>query len=314
MLRVIPLVLLAAGCTPKDPVDSAAAVELLAPPPEGEGFQMKMEGHVEAYTETWLCAVYPIPTEGLSPVNWVQYQQNEGTHHMTLSTPGPGLHPLEYGTFPCEEVYANAMDDLIMMFGSQGVGEGEMRLPDGVVANLPSNIDIVHEIHYVNPTDEPVDLFSVVNAWTIPESDVTDGIWGGQVRDENIEIPAGGEHSEWTRCVFNKDVDVQFLASHTHALGVNFTVAHFDGVNTGELFYENDDWHDPKIEQYNPPLSIPAGQGFEYTCTWDNDTGEHVSYGLTSQDEMCNLAIVFTPFDMDAECTVVETSDGVLWP
>jgi hypothetical protein len=38
-----------------------------------------------------------------------------------------------------------------------------------------------------------------------------------------------------------------------------------------------------------------------------------VNYGLTSTDEMCNLAIVHTPFNMSALCEVVETSDGVLW-
>ena len=38
-----------------------------------------------------------------------------------------------------------------------------------------------------------------------------------------------------------------------------------------------------------------------------------ITYGLTAEDEMCNLAIVHTPFDPTASCVVVETSDGVLW-
>ncbi len=58
---------------------------------------------------------------------------------------------------------------------------------------------------------------------------------------------------------------------------------------------------------------MPAGAGFEYACTWRNDTDDMVPYGLDSQDEMCNLAIVHTPFSMSAQCEVVETSDGVLW-
>jgi len=108
-------------------------------------------------------------------------------------------------------------------------------------------------------------------------------------------------------------VEVLFLASHTHELGIEFTVAPFDGTTTGDIFYTNDDWHDPKIIQYDPPLVIPAGQGFEYACTWRNDRDEDVSYGLESTDEMCNLAIVHTPMDLNALCEVVETSDGVLW-
>ena len=39
------------------------------------------------YTEVWKCSVYPIPIEEHAPVSWIEYQQTEGTHHMTLSTP-----------------------------------------------------------------------------------------------------------------------------------------------------------------------------------------------------------------------------------
>lgn len=309
LLRALPVLLVA--CTKATPQPE---VEWLEPPPEGQGFQMTMEGHAPAYSEVWLCAVYPIPITSPAAVNRVEFQQNAGTHHMTLSTPGFDAHPFEPGVYDCEEIYSQAMDGLIMMFGGQGAAEGEMALPEGVAANLPSNIDIVHEVHYVNPTDQPVDLYSVVNAWTIPQDEVTDGIWGGQVRDENIVIPAHAQrHTEWTRCVMNTDVEVQFLASHTHALGVEFTVAPFDGQTTGEVFYTNDDWHDPKIVQYDPPLVVPAGTGFEYACTWQNPNAFEVTYGLTSEDEMCNLAIVHTPFDMSALCEVVETSDGVLY-
>ena len=81
----------------------------------------------------------------------------------------------------------------------------------------------------------------------------------------------------------------------------------------GEVFYRNTDLHDPMIVQYDPPMQLPAGQGFEYTCTWDNPRDEPVEYGTSALNEMCNLALVHTPFSMSAECEVVETSDGVLW-
>ena len=58
---------------------------------------------------------------------------------------------------------------------------------------------------------------------------------------------------------------------------------------------------------------MPAGQGFEWSCTWENQSELDLTYGLTAADEMCNLAMVHTPFDMGALCEVVETSDGVLW-
>jgi len=288
----------------------------LTPPPEGEGFQVAMSAEAPPFSEVWVCNVYPIPIEEYMAINWVEYQQNTGTHHMTLSTPGFGVdHGIEYGQHDCADLYGNdsLMENQIMFFGSQGLDEDIMQLPEGVAANMPPSIDIIHELHYVNLTDETVPLYSILNAWAIPQDDVVSGIWGGQVRDETIEIPANTEHTEWSRCLMNEDVEVLFLASHTHALGIEFTVAPYDGKTVGDVIYENTDWHDPKITQYDPPLIVPAGQGFEWTCTWLNPSDEPVSYGSSSLEEMCNLAIVHMPFSMSAECEVVETSDGVLW-
>jgi hypothetical protein len=285
-------------------------------PPEGEGFQLFMETSVDAYSEVWACEVYSLPNEEYAHVNRVEFRQNEGTHHMTLST--LGLVPtgtIAHGSYDCQDLYGDSslMEDQIMFYGNQGDAEGEMQLPEGVAASFPPGLDIIHEVHYVNTTDEALRIYSRLNAWTIPEDEVEEGIWGGSVRDENINLPAGEQTTEWSRCVMNEDVEVLFLASHMHELGVEFTIAPFDGQTVGDVFYTNDDWHNPLITQYDPPLVIPAGQGFEWSCTWNNTGDQDVSYGPNATDEMCNLAVVHTPFSVTARCEVVETSDGVLW-
>jgi hypothetical protein len=314
---LLSLLLLVSCAVPPADTDtpSGSDIPVLTPPPDGEGFQISMFGTAPPNTEVWLCDVYDLPTDDMAAVNSVQYLQNEGTHHMTLSTTALASTPLEPGHYDCADLYANSgvMQDVVMMFGSQGGAEGTLTLPEGVAANLPPGIQVLHEIHYVNTTDVEVPLYSYLNGWTIPQDEVVEGIWGGSVRDENIEIPPGEEHTEWTRCLMNEDVEVQFLASHTHAMGTAFTIAPFDGTTTGDIFYTNDDWHDPKIVQSTPPMIVPAGQGFEFSCTWFNPTDQTVTYGLQSTDEMCNMAIVFTPFSTSARCEVVETSDGVLW-
>ena len=287
---------------------------LLEPPPEGEGFQLEMTGHAPAFTEVWHCEVYDVPTNLISYVNWIEFTQNEGTHHMTLSVPNLGTTiDIENGSYDCKDIYESTMGAWTMIYGNQGTAEGEMHLPDGVAASLPPNMKMLHEVHYVNASSESVDLYSRVNAWTIPEGQVEEGIWGGSVRDENIFIPPQSEHTEWSRCVFNRDVEILFLASHTHEKGVLFEIAPFDGEQVGDVFYTNDDWHDPKIVQYEETIVVPAGEGFHWSCTWENDTDEEITYGLNATDEMCNLAVVHTPFDISSACEVVETSDGVLW-
>lgn len=313
------LVLSALSCSDSQKAEpgegSEADVPTLTPPEAGAGFQVSMFGLAPANAETWLCSVYDLPTTATASVNSVEYLQNAGTHHMTLSTTAFAETPIAPGTYDCEDLYADSsiMQDMVMMFGNQGDAEGTLALPDGVAAQLPAGIQVMQEVHYVNPTSEDVPLYSYLNAYTIPDDEVVDGIWGGSVRDEHIVLPPASEATEWTRCVMNEDVEVQFLASHAHARATRFTIAPFDGTTTGEVFYTNEDWHDPKIEQYNPGMFVPAGQGFEFSCTWVNESEETVNYGTSATDEMCNMAIVFTPFSVTAACQVVESSDGFLW-
>ncbi len=302
----------------------------LEPPADGEGFQMKMSGTAAPYSEVWLCEVYPLPIDATLPqaVQSVEYQQTDGMHHFTLSALGFSLsgaeteNPIPHGSYDCNDLYSDStvMEEAVMVFGGQGDSYGELVFPEGTVANVPATIDVLHEVHFVNPTPNQVAVYSEVNAYTIDQGDVEKSMWGGSVRDEHINIPASDEpYEEWSRCVFNEDVEVMLLAGHQHALGTRFDIATYDGETgeVGDVFFSNDDWHTPMITQYETPIMVPAGQGFEWTCAWENTSGEAVNYGNQSTDEMCNMAVVFRPVEgmisLTAACEVVETSDGVIW-
>ena len=171
----------------------------------------------------WKCAVYPAPYEGLSPVNWIEYQVTEGLHHMTIATPSLVTSMLEPGVYDCQTLLEDLMgpdSNYTMAFGL-GAGDptGTMHLPEGVAAQLPPESISFMKSHYVNTTDTVKDVSAYVNAYTIDIDDVESGLWGGQIRDETIFVPTGGTATEWSRCVMNRDVEVLFLASHTHELG-----------------------------------------------------------------------------------------------
>jgi hypothetical protein len=113
-----------------------------------------------------------------------------------------------------------------------------------------------------------------------------------------------------SRCVVNKDIDVLVMATHTHGLGRDTEVFTFDRTSTGAQVCRNDDWSNPKLLQLGTPLHVPAGQGFEFHCHYQNPTDLHVTYGLSAQEEMCNLTLVFMPMDPDAKCTQTYQSNG----
>ena len=173
-LCVVPFVF-ACGDSPTEPAAPPDAAEpvLLEPPPEGQGFQLTMKATAPAGEEVWLCDVVPLPSvgTGFANVNRVRVRQNEGTHHLTLSVmglggEGPELTP---GRYDCEDLYGNStiMENQVMIYGNQGTGDDELQLPEGVAATLPGGLMAIHEIHFVNTTDAPIELYSYVNAWTI---------------------------------------------------------------------------------------------------------------------------------------------------
>jgi hypothetical protein len=57
---------------------------------------------------------------------------------------------------------------------------------------------------------------------------------------------------------------------------------------------------------------VPAGQGFELHCHYQNPTDKLVNWGFKASDEMCQMALVYTPGNPSIECKTIATSDGVL--
>jgi hypothetical protein len=246
-------------------------------------------------------------------VNRVESLQSDGMHHMDImALLFTGLD-LPVGEYACADLYATyqeLMDKGLFLYASQQA-EQTIQLPPGVAADLPPKLRIMQEIHYVNTTDAPIEAFSKVNVYSFPRDQVTQTIWGGAVRDTTIEIPAGAsDHVEWTRCVMNQDVDVLFLATHTHALASRTVVRAFDGTNVGAELYTNTDWQSPKLQSFGEtPLRLTAGTGLEFACHYDNPGTEPVRWGFNAADEMCQIAIVFTPGEAARECEIVAQSE-----
>jgi len=297
-----------------EPKTNDDPIYLEAPDPS-DGFQMGIDTVAPAYGEIWKCFVADLPNADLAAVNRVVSKQVPGVHHMDVMALGLLPIEIEDGMHDCEELYrdnAEMMEDGIFIYASQ-VPDEELQLPEGVAATIPPNLRVMVEIHYVNSFDRDVDVWSRINAYTIPASQMEETIWGSAVRDDQINVPAGAVgHDEWTRCEMNKDVDLLFLSSHTHELASHFEIYLWDGEQRGDLIYSNDDWHAPQLDKYTPQLHVPAGTGFEFHCIYDNPGEALVNWGFSAADEMCQIGIVHTPGSLTAACEIIESSDGLM--
>jgi hypothetical protein len=307
-LQVFLFAYVVTGCgTDATPVND----DPFPPPKDGEGIQIAMSVMTPPGTEVWKCRVLDLPFDRFTNVNRVESVQNDGTHHMDLTAIALAAPDLEPGDYDCNDIYAQypaLMDSGIIVYAAQQA-EQHIQLPEGVAAQLLPHMRMMHEIHFVNPTEETVEAYSKINAYIYDDAKVTQNIWGGVVRDQDINVPAGAhDFVEWTRCTMNADVDVMFLATHTHALATKTEIRTFDGTSAvaGEVIYTNTDWHAPQLHDYTAaPLHIPAGKGFEFSCYYTNPTGMPVHWGFSAKEEMCQIALVYTPGETTRTCETV---------
>jgi hypothetical protein len=287
----------------------SAEDDILPPPPEGEGVQLSYSAVAPAGKEIWKCNVTDLPSASWLNVNRVESVQNDAVHHMDLMAVALAAPDLQPGEYDCADVYAQypkLMDDGILIYASQQATQ-HIQLPPGTVAELLPRLRVMHEIHYVNTADEDVTAFSKINAYRYDPDKVEKTIWGGAVRDLDIHVPAGATaHVEWTRCTMNADVDVLFMSSHTHKLADKTVIRRFDGNATGEVMYTNTDWHAPPLQDFTAaPIHVPAGSGFEFECHYRNPSAAEVKWGFTADEEMCQIALVYTPGETTRKCEVV---------
>ena len=272
---------------------------------------------VPAGKEAWRCEVFTgldVDADLFTYVNRAESRQTAGMHHADVATLFFTGLSLEPGQYDCADLYAEhteLMEDAVTIYASQQPDD-ELQLPPRTAAQLPVDAQYMYEAHFVNVSDVDIDVVSYLNAYTLPADEVDETIYGKANRDFDINVPAAAVgHVEWTRCVFNKDVDVIFLSGHTHELARNFTLKLFDGVDVGETIYVNDDWHAPPVQRYEPMIHVAAGTGFEYSCDYTSDRDTDTVWGFKATDEMCQFGYVFLPGDTDISCDTVETSDGL---
>jgi hypothetical protein len=297
--------LLVVGCGP-------SGIGPLDPPPEGQGFQLRMDAVAPPATEIWKCKVEQLDEpDAANYVHRVHHTETPFLHHMSLAVlfPNAGFQ-VAPGDYDCADLYANnpkLMDSEILIYGAQNE-EADLVMPPGVAAGLLNGLTLIYELHYVNASDQQKSVFSTINAYTIPHSEVTGTIWGQDIRHQNIVIPPHSDHTSWSRCVMNQAADVLILSSHTHKLGTDFHILRWDGTNVGDELFVNTDWQTPKLAQLNPAIHVEAGEGFEFDCNYYNPSDQTVTYGLTSNDEMCNMVMVFTPGDETIQCMTTQSS------
>jgi hypothetical protein len=264
------------GCTSSSPSSSNASgsTYTIQPPTLA----------INASSERYVCFAQTLQQD--LAVDRFDYTVKDYVHHMFFSRT---TSPEPDGISECDVIFKPTWIPLFLA----GKGGSSLQYPAGDANVLPKGTQIVLQMHLLNatPNNETVDV-----ALTMHESTTVNptpvGLYAFGTTD--ISLPPSATTSVQAECTPDQDVTSFAMFAHEHQLGTKLTLETMNDAGQYEMAYQRNpfSFNDQAIEQ--TPLFIAKGTPTRITCTYDNSTTSTVTYGESSYNEMCYLAM-FVP-------------------
>lgn len=270
----------------------------LEPPPSG--FQLRTNGdEIQPGEDVEYCEVVEIPGDPSEEyfVKGYEIEMTGFSHHLIVAAAktdsatekaiAPGMKKNCYGP----DTFGG---DIYGVTGSQKPKHDEF-YPDGVGKKFRGGQMLVFDYHYFNSSPNPVKARAAVNFHTVEASKVTREAQSFGFYNLNLAIPPMSTKSFSGECRFKHDILVSKLTRHTHKWGTDFSVYFAGGDKADQHIWTTPNYEDTDY-LFDEPILMKAGEGFRFTCDFDNDTAKTLKFGLTASDEMCILfGTWFTP-------------------
>ena len=196
-----------------------------------------------------------------------------GTHHTVLSVGEPNRPDTDFE--PC-----GVGDNRTSLLYASGVGTDDFDFPDGVGLRIEAGQQLNLNVHTFNATDFDLSGTSGVAVKLVDAVDQEAQF--NLVGPINFTVdPDGEEHDVSGSCSVSEDATVLNWWPHMHQIGFRQIIeVNGEEVLNERFFFE---------EQVNYPTNrqLSAGDTITVTCTHVNDTGKLVTFGESSNQEMC---------------------------
>jgi hypothetical protein len=282
----------------------AGVGECVEPPclaPPEQGFQIRSVGTtIDPGDDVEYCEVVQLPGDPGTTyyVNGFESEMTLGSHHLIVTAiiPGSATDASSEVGDRTECLGVGFGEDTTPVTGQQLPHHAE-RFPAGVGQIYQGGQKLIFDYHYFNATDAPLAARAAVNFETTDEGNIQ------HIADNfgrfffGLNVPDGESRSYDVSCEMTTDVMVSKLTRHTHQWGRDFPVYFNDGAKR-ELVYTSPNYENPDYV-YDEPILVRAGQGFDFTCNYVNDSGHLLTFGPNATDEMCILfGTIYSPKDL----------------
>jgi hypothetical protein len=183
-----------------------------------------------------------------------------------------------------------------------------MTLPPNAGFKFKTGQQILVQLHLLNATPNTQTETTAVNLIFAqdPAPLIPAGIFA--VGNLHFSIPAGATdypiHGGCSSAGVPKDLDVFAVFPHMHKLGKTIELDHGTSAADASPMVRIDPWSFGDQPMKMMSMHVSTGDYLKATCTYDNPTDHTVSYGESSNDEMCFAVVFYTPFDALNACLV----------
>ena len=289
LLSLAMLVMLATGCSGDSPVtgdddDDGGTDENV--------WEFSTGDYVLEPGEKYHCWIRNIET-GDTPgdpvgIKRFAYTASTGLHHIVIfQSPDPEPD----GDRDCDLLEGNWNPRY-----AGGTVTDPLETPEGVAFPVDATETIVIQLHLLNASTEPITISSDDEiTFTEPGDEFEPAALVVSGRTEFEVPPEVQGHDVTATCTVpgpgqigtTLNFNVFALWPHMHQNGDHFRIDATLSGNTQTLWNEPWDFGDQPLQRLDPPLFVTSGDVINTTCTFSNEGLDPITYGESSNQEMC---------------------------
>jgi hypothetical protein len=287
-----------AACSADEPATGGDDGALEPAPPEGGQQLATSTFTLEPGEEKYWCYQFYSPPESVG-ITRIEQISAPGIHHFAL-----------FQAFGRNEPDApHECDTLIkqtwMPIWVTGTGKNELTLPTGTAFVIAPETQYIIQLHLQNSGDEPLTIRGGVNLTY--EHDTASITPAGMfaIGSYDVEIPAQAtDHSIPVSCDPGRQMNVFGVFPHMHKIGSKIELRRTPAGGAAESFYKVDPWKfgDAPVDMLTKTV-VPTDT-FDLTCTFNNPYNYPVTFGESSDNEMCFFVLFYYPYDHLDGCII----------
>jgi hypothetical protein len=281
------------------PAAPAAVGGGTAPADDPNTVLVKMDDFsVAPNTEVFMCQDFPNPFGGADvAVGRSESTMTTGSHHLHVYygmdspaslTAAPCSNPNEFRPM----IHLATVPHQISDYGA------------GTAATLKGSVGLRFMAHYVNVGAEAITGSVVLKLTKVDPTTITR--WVGQLHFNRVQmsLSPGSTQDVATTCTIPSTfgpIGLLNAVSHMHKHATHFVATTSSGVS----LLDTTDWDEAPPVDYATPIMLNPGDAITWTCTYQNDTDQTITYGDSAiKNEMCIYIARFfsSPSGDDLEC------------